>query len=180
VQGKGAGEAKSSNFVLKTASASPRALANGESMPSKTPRTPATKCAGHEIARPINRDIPKNVGKGPQGKGSGDARGPNSSLPGNKSPINDVRNGLGAEGSEERSAAAGPFGRASMPPNAKTMQKNAFQERLKAGDLNRLTIRRSREETEARRAVSHVSEGDVARHWDCRAWSPSGHVPWRG
>jgi hypothetical protein len=148
----------------------------------KDARDSGTKAAGANQT-PINRQPVKDSGKGSPGgvlpvKGSGDAKSVkslspvNKSLPANKSAINDVRNRLG-----------GPKGPKTIQPqpgqrttldatNAaklKTAQANAFQERLKSGDLKRVTVGETAQKLKLAEQYRMYGKGDVARRLNLQA-----------
>jgi len=112
---------------------------------------------------PIKRETPKSIVKGLPVKGSGDAKNLNSSSAGNKSSIGDVRNRLG-DPKGQKNVQPQPDRRTALDAaKNKNVQKNAFQERLKAGDLNRLTAGATAKKLKLADQYRMYQQGDVAR-----------------
>ncbi len=112
---------------------------------------------------PVDRQPPKNIGNRSQGKGTGDGKNLNGSSPGASSAINGVRKRLG--GPKDPKNVQPKPGKLvlSDAANRKNGQNNAFQERLKAGNFNRLTAGPTGKKLQLAQQYRAYQKGDVAR-----------------
>jgi hypothetical protein len=112
---------------------------------------------------PISRESAKSAGRRSQGNRSEDARNPDRASPGGSSAISDVRKRLG--GPKNPKDVQPPSDRLVLndAANRKTAEKNVFQERLKTGDLNRLTAGKTAKKLQLADQYRLYQKGDVAR-----------------
>ncbi len=119
--------------------------------------------------------MPKNVGGRPQGNGSGDAKNLNASSPSASAAINDVRRRLGGpKGQKSVQQPADHLVLNNAANRGNATQKNAFQDRLKAGDFNRLTTGQTGKKLQLAEQYRMSQKGDVARRMNLQ--SHGGHA----
>ena len=101
-----------------------------------------------------------NVGKATQFKTPDNLKTPHPPISGNKSSVDDVRKRLVAP----KDTRVGTVDQAKLNTvNRQNVQKNAFQERMKAGDFNRLTSGKAAQQLKLADQYRLYQKGDVAR-----------------